>query len=99
MADRGDANERTPGARGKRKINAVHALVGVALGLALALGVLRLASRSKGPPLPAPSVELAGGARREDSVSLDEIFVPYVPRLEPLVADAYADFLGTLDPS
>jgi hypothetical protein len=36
---------------------------------------------------------------REDSGSLDEILVHYVPRLEPLVADAYADFLGTLPAS
>jgi hypothetical protein len=84
---------------GKRKISVVHALLGVALGLALALGVLSLASRSKGPPLPAPSVKLAGGVLREDSGSMDEILVHYVPRLEPLVVDAYTDFLGTLDPS
>jgi hypothetical protein len=86
-------------AEGKRRISVVQALVGVALGLAVALGVLRLASRSKGPPLPAPAVKLAGGVLREDSGSLDEILVHYVPRLEPLVADAYADFLGKLDPS
>ncbi len=97
MADPVEANERYP-AR-KRRLSGVHALVGVVLGLALAVGVLRLASRSKGPPLPTPSVKLAGGVLREDSGSLDEILVHYVPRLEPLVADAYADFLGTLDPS
>jgi len=84
---------------GRRKINVVHALLGVALGLLVALGVLALASRSKAPPLPAPSVKLAGGVLREDSGSMDEILVHYVPRLEPLVADAYTDFLGTLDPS
>jgi hypothetical protein len=65
----------------------------------VAAGVLRLASRSKAPPLPAPSVKLAGGVLREDSGSLDEVLVHYVPRLEPLVAEAYADFLGTLDPA
>ena len=83
----------------RRRVSVVNALVGVGLGLALAIGVLRLTSRSKGPPLPAPSVKLAGGVLREDSGSLDEILVHYVPRLEPLVADAYADFLGTLAPS
>ena len=93
------ADSQTTSDRGKRKISALHALVGVGLGLALAVGVLSLASRSKGPPLPAPALKLAGGVLREDSGSLDEVLVHYVPRFEPLVADAYADFLGTLDRS
>jgi len=88
MADPVEASERYPARR--RRLSVVHALIGVVLGLALAVGVLRLASRSKGPPLPAPSVKLAGGVLREDSGSLDEILVHYVPRLEPLVADAHA---------
>ena len=36
---------------------------------------------------------------REDSGSLEEILVHYVPDLEPLLADAYGDFLGTLPAS
>jgi hypothetical protein len=93
----GDANE--PPRRGKRKLSLGYALLGVALGLGVAIGVLRLASRSKAPPLPTPALKLAGGVLREDSGSLDEVLVHYVPRLEPLVADAYTDFLGTLDRS
>jgi hypothetical protein len=84
-------------ARGKR--SALHALIGVAAGLAIAALVLRAASRTPSPPAPAPSEKLAGGLLAEDSGSLDEVLVHYVPRLEPLVADAYADFLGTLDAS
>ena len=94
MADRSTTNDR-----GKRKISVLHAFLGVGLGLALAVGVLRMASRSRGAPLPAPALKLAGGVLREDSGALDEVLVHYVPRFEPLVADAYADFLGTLDPS
>jgi hypothetical protein len=93
------ADSRTTSDRGKRKISPLSALLGVGLGLALAVGVLSLASRSKAPPLPSPALKLAGGVLREDSGSLDEVLVHYVPRFEPLVADAYADFLGTLDPS
>ena len=36
---------------------------------------------------------------REDTGSLTEVLVHYVPRLEGLIADAYEDFLGTLDPA
>jgi hypothetical protein len=61
--------------------------------------VLTIASRTKAPPPPVPSTKLAGGVLREDSGALSEVLVHYVPPLEPLVADAYADFLGTLDPS
>src|SRR5271169_5121008 len=81
-----------------RKSQPLYALLGVAIGLAAAAGALRASSRTKAPPPPAPSVKLAGGVLREDAGSLEEILVHYVPRLEPLVADAYADFLGTLDP-
>ena len=82
-----------------RKAGVLHALLGIGLGLALAFGVIRGASSAKGPPPPTPPVKLAGGVLREDSGSLEEVLVHYVPRLEPLVADAYSDFLGTLDPA
>lgn len=84
--------------RATRRISPLHAVLGVALGLALAFGVLRIASRAKGPPPPAPATRLAGGVLREDAGGLGEVLVHYVPRLEPLVADAYTDFLGTVDP-
>src|SRR5579863_2057462 len=77
----------------------LYALAGVAVGLVAAAGGLRVASRSKAPPPPAPAVKLAGGVLREDAGSLEEILVHYVPRLESLVQDAYADFLGTIDPA
>jgi hypothetical protein len=82
-----------------RRAGAAHAALGIALGLAFALAVLLLISHRKAPPPPTPAKKLAGGLLREDSGSLDEILVHYVPRLEPLVADAYADFLGTLPAS
>jgi hypothetical protein len=90
---------RAPAPRARSRIRAPHALVGVALGLVLAAGVLRVAAPSKGSPPPPPAAKLAGGVLREDSGSLDEILIHYVPQVEPLVADAYTDFLGTLDPS
>jgi hypothetical protein len=91
------ARTRTRTAKPSRKA-AFYALGGVALGLAVALGALRFASYAKPPPVPMGR-GLAGGIVREDSGALDEVLVHYVPRLEPLVADAYADFLGTLDPA
>jgi hypothetical protein len=89
MAD--GPREKTP--------RALHALLGIALGLAIALGVIRIASRAKSPAPPAPSPKLAGGVLREDTGSMDAILVHYVPLFDPLIADAYADFLGTVDPS
>lgn len=82
-----------------RRRTALQALVGMALGLAVAAFVLRAQSRAKGPPPPEPSVKLAGTVLREDTGSIDEVLLHYVPRLEPLVDEAYRDFLGTLDPS
>ena len=82
-----------------RRASAAHAGLGVALGLAVALAVLVLVSHRKAPPPPEPAKKLAGGLLREDCGSLDEILVHYVPRLEPLVAEAYVDFLGTLPAS
>ncbi|HEY8087384.1 MAG TPA: hypothetical protein VIF09_06055, partial [Polyangiaceae bacterium] len=76
-----------------------RALVGVALGLAVSLGVIRVVSRRKDPPPPSPAVKLAGGVLREDAGALDEVLVHYVTLFDPLVRDAYTDFLGTLDPS
>src|SRR5579872_4747924 len=81
------------------KTRVLHAALGIALGLAFALGVIRVASRARGAAPPAPSVKLAGGILREDTGSMDEILVHYVPLFEPVVGDAYADFLGTLDPA
>jgi hypothetical protein len=78
---------------------APYAALGMALGLLVALAVLLLVSRHKVPAPPAPQKKLSGGVLREDSGSLDEILVHYVPALEPLIADAYADFLGTLPAS
>jgi hypothetical protein len=92
------AEGREPSRSGKAA-GAVYAVLGIALGLAVALAVLLLASHRKIPPPPAPAKKLAGGVLREDSGSLDEILVHYVPSLEPLFADAYADFLSTLAPS
>jgi hypothetical protein len=86
-------------AQRSKKSQVLYALAGVVVGLVAAVGVLRIASRSKAPPPPTPSVKLAGGVLREDAGSLEEILVHYVPRLEPLVQDAYADFLGTIDPA
>jgi hypothetical protein len=77
----------------------VPALIGIAAGLAIALGVVRLLSKEKPPAPPAPSEKLAGGVLREDTGSMDEVLMHFVPHFEPLVADAYADFLGTIDPT
>lgn len=84
---------------GRNRVGALYAALGIGLGLVAALAVLLLVSHRRAPPPPAPAKKLAGGLLREDSGALDEILVHYVPRLEPLVADAYADFLGTLSPS
>jgi hypothetical protein len=70
----------------------------MALGLLAAIAILRVVARARPPPPPAVEPKLAGGVLREDGGSLDEILVHYTPRLEGLVAQAYADFLGTLDP-
>jgi hypothetical protein len=84
---------------GRRAPGVAYAALGIALGLIVALAVLLLVSRRKAPPLPAPEKKLAGGVLREDAGALGEILVHYVPDLEPLLADAYADFLGTLPSS
>jgi hypothetical protein len=77
----------------------LQALLGIALGLVVSIAVLRAQSQAKAPPPPQASTKLAGTVLREDDGSLDEVLVHYVPKLEPLVDDAYRDFLGTLDPS
>ena len=77
----------------------VPALLGIAAGLIVALGVLRLLSKEKPPAPPAPSERLAGGVLREDTGSMDEVLMHYVPNFEPLVADAYTDFLSSIDPT
>jgi hypothetical protein len=82
-----------------RAARILYPLLGIALGVAIAIGILVLTSRRKDPPPPAPAPKLAGGVLREDAGPLGEVLLHYVPRLEGLVADAYADFLGTLDPS
>ena len=90
MADRGATS---------RAGKILYPLLGIALGVAVAITFLVLTSRRKDPPPPAPAAKLAGGVIREDSGPLVEVLLHYVPKLEPFVADAYADFLGTLDPS
>jgi hypothetical protein len=92
------AEGREPRGSGKTA-GVAFAALGIALGLAVALTVLLLVSRRRVPPPPAPAKKLAGGVLREDSGSLDEILVHYVPSLEPLIADAYGDFLGSLPSS
>src|SRR5579883_2778194 len=82
-----------------RRRTTLQALLGIALGLAIATFVLRAQSRAKAPPPPEPSAKLAGTVLREDEGSIDEVLLHYVPKLEPLVDEAYRDFLGTLDPS
>jgi len=77
----------------------LYPLIGIALGVVVAVAVLVGVSRRKAPPPPEPARKLAGGVLREDSGTLDEVLVHYVPRLESFVAAAYADFLGTLSPS
>jgi len=77
----------------------LQALLGIALGLVVAIAVLRAQSQAKAPPPPQATAKLAGTVLREDTGSMDEVLVHYVPKLEPLVDDAYRDFLGTLDPS
>jgi hypothetical protein len=85
--------------RGTTGNRIARALVGVALGLVVSLAVVRVASRRKDPPPPTPAVKLAGGVLREDAGRMDEVLIHYVTLFDPLVRDAYADFLGTLDPS
>ncbi len=85
--------------QGRRAPGVAYAALGVALGLIVALAVLLLVSRRKAPPLPPAVKKLAGGVLREDAGALGEILVHYVPALEPLLADAYTDFLGTLPAS
>ena len=74
-----------------------YALLGIAAGAALAIAILLVAGRHKSAPAPVPSRKLAGDVLREDAGSLDEVLLHYVPRLDSLVAPAYADFLGSLD--
>src|ERR1700730_206126 len=85
--------------RGTTGNRIAQAFVGVALGLVVALAVVRVASRRKEPPPPTPAVKLAGGVLREDGGRMDEVLIHYVTVFDPLVRDAYTDFLGTLDPS
>lgn len=75
-----------------------HAVAGIALGLAIGAGGIALASRGKTPPPPPVEHKLAGGVVREDRGALGEVLMHFVPRMSPLVADAYADFLGSLPP-
>jgi hypothetical protein len=77
----------------------LYPLLGIAMGLGVAVAVIVITSHRKDPPPPAPAAKLAGGVIREDRGALGEVLLHYVPKLEPFVADAYADFLGTLDPS
>jgi hypothetical protein len=77
----------------------LYPLLGIALGAAVSVAILVGTSRRHDPPPPAPALKLAGGVLREDTGTLTEVLVHYVPRLEGLVADAYRDFLGTLDPA
>ena len=77
----------------------VPSVIGIVLGVAVALAILVLRPREK---LPATSKEpeaLAGAVLVEDEGALEEVLFQYVPKLEFVVADAYRDFLGTLDPT
>src|SRR5579872_6641433 len=89
------ADDRAP----SRKSSIRFALLGIAIGLLSAIAILLAFSKKKAPPVATSPKKLAGSVLREDSGALDEILVHYVPRLEPLIADAYVDFLGTLSPA
>ena len=75
------------------------AVIGVALGLLVVFAVLRFTPRSKENPIAEGPKPLAGALLDEVEGPIDEVLFHYVPRLEPLIAAAYKDFLGTLEPS
>ena len=80
------------GARLKaRRVSPVAAVLGVVLGVVIALLVIRFLPRARGE-------EPIGDVLPEDKGTLDLVLFQYVPRLEPLVEGAYRAFLGTLDP-
>jgi hypothetical protein len=104
-----DSGDRLARARAAARAVAC-ALLGVALGLSAAFCALhgrarlferdsRFGTREKSVPSPGQQARLAGSVLPEDTGSIGEILVHYTPGLEPLVADAYADFLGTLSPA
>jgi hypothetical protein len=78
-------------------------LAGIAIGLLIALVVVRFLPRAKDDGGAAAEKKdppaLAGALLPEDRGALDVVLFQYTPRLEPIVARPYADFLGTLDPS
>ena len=55
--------------------------------------------KSTGSGAPKEPEALAGAVLVEDKGAFDEVLFQYVPKLEFVVAEAYQDFLGTLDPS
>jgi len=75
------------------------ALLGIAIGIAIVIAVLRFAPREKPLPQTKEPEKLAGAVLVEDAGPIDEVLIHYVQRLEPFVATPYKDFLGTLDPS
>lgn len=87
--------------RGKRVglRSPVAVLVGIGLGLLVTAVVLRLLPKVAVPaPVAAPEA-LGGTLLAEDEGPIAELLFQYVPELEPLTADAYADFLPALDPT
>ena len=74
-------------------------IAGVLLGIVIVVLVLRYAPREKVAAPAKDPAPLAGAVLVEDRGTLDEVLFHYVPRLEPIFAAPYRDFLGTLDPS
>src|ERR1700678_4373204 len=74
-------------------------LVGVGLGLLITLAVLALLPKVPVPKPTSTPDALGGSLLAEDEGSITELLFQYVPELEPIVAEPYADFLPALDPT
>ena len=75
------------------------ALAGVALGLVIAIAILRFAPKQAVPRVESDVQPIAGAILPEDDGALSEILVQYAPNLEALVSDTYTDFLRAIDPT